>query len=144
MTSSCKRPRSIFRGNQAFTSNKGWSRPCNNRYFLTPLTIIHKSLSLRGQLHPRFDAKAWLPFKMAQGTVKWSLGLLYLVCLSLLYPSHVVIMNQCLSIGNLTFACLFVRLQWVSRPARARSITYSVGTFLAAVSVLFLAFINIW
>jgi hypothetical protein len=23
--------------------------------------------------HPRFDAKAWLPFKMAQGTVKWSI-----------------------------------------------------------------------
>jgi hypothetical protein len=40
---------------------------------LTRLTIIHKSLSLQGQLHPRFDAKAWLPYKMAQGTVKWSI-----------------------------------------------------------------------
>jgi hypothetical protein len=25
---------------------------------------------LQDQLHSRFDAKAWLPFKMAQGTVK--------------------------------------------------------------------------
>jgi hypothetical protein len=28
---------------------------------------------LQGQPHPRFHAKAWLPFKMAQGSVKWSI-----------------------------------------------------------------------
>jgi hypothetical protein len=37
------------------------------------LTIIHKSISLRGQLHPRFDSKVWLPFKLAPGSVKWSI-----------------------------------------------------------------------
>jgi hypothetical protein len=37
------------------------------------LTIIYKSLSLQGQLYPHFDAKSWLPFKIAQGTVKWSI-----------------------------------------------------------------------
>jgi hypothetical protein len=31
--------------------------------------MFHKSLSLQGQLLSRFDAKAWLPFKMAQGAV---------------------------------------------------------------------------
>jgi hypothetical protein len=36
--------------------------------FLTPLTMIPKSLSLQAQLHPPFDAKAWLPFMMVQGT----------------------------------------------------------------------------
>jgi hypothetical protein len=28
-------------------------------------------MSLQGQLHPRFDAESWLPFNMAQVTVKW-------------------------------------------------------------------------
>jgi hypothetical protein len=26
--------------------------------------------TLQGQIHPRFDTQAWLPFKMAEGTVK--------------------------------------------------------------------------
>jgi hypothetical protein len=30
--------------------------------------------ALQAQLQPHFDAKAWLPFKMAQGTVKWSIA----------------------------------------------------------------------
>jgi hypothetical protein len=38
--------------------------------FLTPSTIINKSLSLQGQLHPCVDAEAWLPAKMVQGTVQ--------------------------------------------------------------------------
>ena len=38
--------------------------------FLTPWTMIQMSLSLQGQRWSRFDVKARLPFKMAQGTVK--------------------------------------------------------------------------
>jgi hypothetical protein len=38
------------------------------------LTIIYKFLSLQAKRQPRFDAKAWLPFKMAQGTMEWSIN----------------------------------------------------------------------
>jgi hypothetical protein len=38
---------------QAFASKQEWSWPCNDRV-LTPLTIIHKSLSLQGHLYPLF------------------------------------------------------------------------------------------
>ena len=41
----------------------------------TPTTIIHRSLSLQAHRSSRFDAKAQLPFKMAQGTVKGTIGL---------------------------------------------------------------------
>jgi hypothetical protein len=64
-----------LKGNQAFASKWGCSWPCNDRHsFLALLTIIHKSLSLQVQLHPCFDVKDWLPFKIAQGTVKWSIS----------------------------------------------------------------------
>jgi hypothetical protein len=34
-------------------------------------SLFCKSVSLQGQLNPRFDAKAWLRFKMAQGNVNY-------------------------------------------------------------------------
>jgi hypothetical protein len=44
---------------------------------LKPLTIIHKSLSLQGQLHPHFDAKVWLQHSYVQdGAWKCKNGLL--------------------------------------------------------------------
>jgi hypothetical protein len=47
------------------------------------LTVLHARhlestqvfASKRGWSSPRFHEKAWLPFKMAQGTVKWSIKL---------------------------------------------------------------------
>jgi hypothetical protein len=51
----------------------------------------HSQVSPRGQLQPRFDAKAWLPFKMARESVNWSIDIS--IYMYHIYFGYLIIVN---------------------------------------------------
>jgi hypothetical protein len=54
-------------------SEDGVDHAMMKTFTIKPFTIIQMFYHWKVNSHPHFDTKAWLPLKMAQGTVKWSI-----------------------------------------------------------------------